>query len=103
MPRTRRIHFFCYSVSGVLLAGVMGWDIQRSAFAAPAEGYASFDINLLRHPSDKKIDVTQFNHRHALPPGAYDVGVMLNNKYVGYTRLQVKKTMKSRLFVLPAR
>ncbi|UDQ78997.1 fimbrial biogenesis outer membrane usher protein [Erwinia rhapontici] len=91
MPRTRRIHFFCYSVSGVLLAGVMGWDIQRSAFAAPAEGYASFDINLLRHPSDKKIDVTQFNHRHALPPGAYDVGVMLNNKYVGYTRLQVKK------------
>lgn len=91
MPSIRRIPFFRYSVPGLLLAGLMGLDIQRSVFATPNDGYASFDTDLLRHPTDEKIDVTQFSHRHALPPGSYDVGVMLNDKYVGYTRLQVKK------------
>lgn len=91
MPRTRRIPFSRYSVSGLLLAGLMGLNIQRSALATPTDGYASFDINLLRHPSNEKIDVSQFSHRHALPAGSYDVGVILNDKYVGYTRLQVKK------------
>ncbi|MFK8258054.1 fimbria/pilus outer membrane usher protein [Erwinia sp. AnSW2-5] len=90
MPRTRRIPFSRCSMPGLLLAGLLGCDIQLSAFATPADGYASFDAHMLRHPLDEKIDVTQFNHRHALPPGSYDVGVMLNEKYVGFTRLMVK-------------
>ncbi|WP_455813491.1 fimbria/pilus outer membrane usher protein [Pseudomonas graminis] len=91
MPRTRCIPFSRYSMPGLLLAGLIGVDIQRSAFAIPTDGYASFDTHLLRHPSDEKIDVSQFSHRHALAPGYYDVGVVLNEKHVGNTRLLVQK------------
>lgn len=98
MPRTpfiftpvKRIHCSLYSVPGLFLAILLGCDIYRHAYAAENDGFASFDTYFLRHTPDQKIDVTQFSHRHAIPPGYYDVGVMLNGRSVGQMRLLVQK------------
>lgn len=91
LMNARRIHFSLFTLPTWLLAGVLGAGIQQMAMAIPEEGFASFDADFLHHPQGGKIDVAQFSHRHSLSPGYYDVGVILNGKYVGNRRLLVTK------------
>ncbi|MTD28729.1 fimbria/pilus outer membrane usher protein [Erwinia sorbitola] len=87
----RSIDLSLNSVHRLFLVGLLGSGIQLGAYANTSDGFATFDANFLPAGMGEQIDVTQFSHRHSIPPGYYDVGILLNEKNIGHMRLLVRK------------